>query len=590
MTRESITIITIFTRFIGNQLPLLQCTRVIDIMQMASTLAELKQELIPYMIQQELIDETNSEKIGNGAYGFISKVKYCGTPCAFKELHSYLLPETETGDNSSHMVEKFCVEIKLLSEIRHPNFVHFIGVYFRETSSFPVLVMELMHTSVAKCLEQYECDKKKFPLSTKLFILRDVARALVYLHSQNPPIIHRDLTANNVLLTSNMKAKLADLGVAKIIDPNLSKPSGTRCPGTLVYMPPEALKEHPIYGTELDVYSFGVLGFHVFSGKWPLHHGIRKDDNSLLSDAERCHADSIGEWLSLAKTFENCLDGNPTLRLTTSNILVIIDGVITDYKIEECKFLEAQYSMKHNAILLDEMNEQSCKLTSQEQDIRKLESIEKENALTIGRLKGVNKDLKSTVKLLEKKNTSLALELEMLHRVATSQEETIAQSLSTVFNQDSGLPCQHCFALEKEKKDLSDYIVSLEEKITILSSEIEIKDREIMYKKKEVELKEEEIKILNEKFQLLEAKVDFKSKRSIDIVSSMSAKELSERNSKLLENIEMLNRQLVEKNDRQKISQDHYKNIIQDLLIPHKVRYIICVCVCVCMRVYVCVM
>ena len=316
-----------------------------------------------------------------------------------KELHSFLLPETGTRDDLSFIVNKFCVEIKMLSEIKHLNFVRF--------SPFPVLIMELMHTNVAECLEKYKSDKKKFPLSTKLFILQDVARAAVYLHSQNPPIVHRDLTANNVLLTSDMKAKLGDLGVAKIIDPNLSKLSGTQCPGTLAYMPPESLKEHPTYGTELDVYSFGVLGFHIFSGKWPLHRGTLKADNSPLSDAERCHADSIGEGLCLAKTLESCLDGNPALRLTASNILAIIDGVITDYKIEECNFLEAQYSMKHNAILLDEMNEhiasQSCKLTYKEQDIDKLKSTEKKNTLTIERLKSDNKDLKSTVKSLEKR-------------------------------------------------------------------------------------------------------------------------------------------------------------------------------------------
>ena len=63
------------------------------------TLPELKQELTPYVIKQELLDEKNSTRIGNGAYGVISKVKYCGTPCAFKELHSYLLPQQhEAGD------------------------------------------------------------------------------------------------------------------------------------------------------------------------------------------------------------------------------------------------------------------------------------------------------------------------------------------------------------------------------------------------------------------------------------------------------------------------------------------------------------
>ena len=201
-----------------------------------------------------------------------------------------------------------------------------------------------------------------------------------------------------------MRAKLGDLGVAKIIDSNLSNLSTTQCPGTLVYMPPEVLKEHPTYGTELDVYSFGVLGFHIFWGKWPLHHGTLKDDNSPLSDAERCHADSIREGLCLAKTLESCLDGNPVLRLTASNILGIIDG---DYKIQECNFLEAQYSMKHNAILLNEMNDhialQSCKLTYNKQDINKLKSTEKKNTLIIERLKSDNKHLKSTVKLLEKR-------------------------------------------------------------------------------------------------------------------------------------------------------------------------------------------
>ena len=118
------------------------------------------------------------------------------------------------------------------------------------------------------------------------------------------------------------------------------------------------------------------------------------------------------------------------------------------------------------------------------------------------------------MELLEKKNKRLASKLEMLNRIATSQEESIAESLSNILNKGSTLPCQHCFTLEKEKKDLSDVIVSFEKKVTIQSNEIEIKDKEIINKKKEIDLKEEEIKILNEKIKLLEVKVDFKSNRS----------------------------------------------------------------------------
>lgn len=549
-----------------------------------STLPELKQELTPYVIKQELIDETDNTRIGNGAYGVISRVKYCGTPCALKELHAFLLPQQHERDtdNGSQIVEKFCKEIKLLSEIRHPNFVRFIGVCFRKNSPFPVLVMELMHTSVTQCLGQYACDKQKFPLSTKLFILQDVARALVYLHSQNPPIVHRDLTANNVLLTSNMTAKLADLGVAKIIDPNLSQRSTTQCPGTVVYMPPEALQEHPIYGTEIDVYSFGVLGFHIFSGKWPLHHGALKDDKSPLTDPERCHSELIGEGFHLADTFKNCLDGKPSVRLSATNILAKIEGAITFYETKECDFLKAQYCMRHDAVLLEEMNEQivsqSSVLQSKEQHILELETQKRKNTLETEELKGGNKDLRSTVELLEEKNAKLTQQVEALQKVVASLEETTAETLKTVFDKEFGLPCKQCANLEKKEKDLSDFIILLQEKMTVLSNQIKIKDQEVVSKKKELEIKEELIKSLNEMIKLLEVEADFKRNETIDTVFNTSAKELSKRNTELLETIEKLNKQLVERNDKQKMVQDHYRKIIQDLLIPYKVQYVkVCV-------------
>ena len=561
-----------------------------------STLQELKQELTPYMIHQELIDETDSKRIGNGAYGVITKAKYCGTPCALKELHSFLLPEHEARDeakpsgDSSQSVEKFGAEIKLLSEIRHPNFVRFIGVYFRESSPFPVLVMELMRTSLAKCLELYECDQQKFPLSTKLFILQDVARALVYLHAQKPPIIHRDLTASNVLLTPDMRAKLADLGVAKIIDPDLLKTS-TQCPGNVVYMPPEALKKQPTYGIEIDVYSFGVLGFHIFSGKWPLHHGTLKDDKTPLTDTERCHADLVGEGSCLVKMLENCLNSNPKMRLSAANILVIINGVLTDYKMEECDFLEAQYCMKHSTVELEKISQrlasQSDELTSKEQDIHKLENSESNSALVIEQLKGDNKGMKSTLKLLEEKSTRLAVEVEMLKKFVTLQEEVIADTLNTVFLKESSLPCKQCPTLEKEKKDLSDFIVLLQERITVLSNEMKIKDQEVLNKKMEIELKEQEIKNLNERVKLLETEADFKSSKNIDTAFTTSCKELSEKNTKLLETVEMLNKQLLERNERQKMVQDRYKKVIQDLLVTQKVRTLLII-VCTCMGVCVC--
>ena len=64
----------------------------------------------------------------------------------------------------------------------------------------------------------YTCRYGVLPEAISYGILRDVALGLRYLHEHSPPIIHRDLSANNVLLTSSMNGKISDLGVAKILN------------------------------------------------------------------------------------------------------------------------------------------------------------------------------------------------------------------------------------------------------------------------------------------------------------------------------------------------------------------------------------
>ena len=80
------------------------------------------------------------------------------------------------------------------------------------------------------------------PKEISYSILHDVVLGLCYLHSQIPPTIHRDLSSNNVLLTSNMTAKISDLGVARNLNLTPLQVSRlTQTPGTLAYMPPEVM-------------------------------------------------------------------------------------------------------------------------------------------------------------------------------------------------------------------------------------------------------------------------------------------------------------------------------------------------------------
>ena len=96
---------------------------------------------------------------------------------------------------------------------------------------------------------------------SRLSWLEGVGCGLSYLHELSPPIIHRDLTATNVLLTSYLVAKVSDVGNSKILElePDQHARTMTKQPGTPIYMAPEAMSERHRYGTPLDIFSFGCL-------------------------------------------------------------------------------------------------------------------------------------------------------------------------------------------------------------------------------------------------------------------------------------------------------------------------------------------
>jgi serine/threonine protein kinase len=87
-------------------------------------------------------------------------------------------------------------------------------------------------------------------------MLRDIAKGLAYLH---PQVIHRDLSAKNILLTPFFTAKICDFGSALSSDSNSRPHELTPYPGERVYMPPEALADPAMYDCSMDIFSFGHL-------------------------------------------------------------------------------------------------------------------------------------------------------------------------------------------------------------------------------------------------------------------------------------------------------------------------------------------
>ena len=208
--------------------------------------------------------------LGEGSYGFVEELNMNGLVCAGKRIYEMLIEAENEG--ADRMVEKYYDECQLLSSLRHPNIVQFLGICFLETQSIsttdlklPVLVMEMLQGSLDHLLE----NTPNIPLAKKCSILQDVARGLVYLHNRSPAVIHRDLTARNVLLNSAMVAKIADMGNSRIIQPSQLFKTMTRIPGTLVYMPPEAQGTSSKYDTSLDMFSFGHLALFTTIQEFP---------------------------------------------------------------------------------------------------------------------------------------------------------------------------------------------------------------------------------------------------------------------------------------------------------------------------------
>ena len=252
-----------------------------------------------------------------------------GTPCIAKKVHDILVGQrghVQVGSDEVEAIKKkFLKECSLLSSLRHPNIVQFLGVY-REKGEV-LLVMEFMPMDLAKCMDTCMKQKYNIPLPIKLSILQDVTNGLLHLHSLAPPIIHRDLTAANILLTSDMRAKIADLGVSKVFDLKqmLKVNHMTKAPGTPAYMPPEALMPEPKYDVKLDIFSFGVLTLYVANQEFPepyevpLTKVVVKQKRVQISKRQHW-IDKMGEDHPLCPTVVQCLQDLSEARPTTRKL------------------------------------------------------------------------------------------------------------------------------------------------------------------------------------------------------------------------------------------------------------------------------
>ena len=274
--------------------------------------------------------EVTNVVLGHGSYGEVRLGRYRGSHVAVKIPHQEL-------QHYKSVLQCFLHECYQLSEMRHPNILQFMGI--ANLNGSLVLVTELMKRNLTTFLES-PCGKET-SITKKLEIIQDIAKGLAYVHACDPPLVHKDLTSNNILLTADLTAKISDFGAARLYDPN--KQSCTRCPGNVVYMPPEVLHVPvPDGSPSIDIFSVGVLIGQTITGEFPnptreFEQVSQHGDYRRLSEIERRSTqlqqmkrilEENGGPMELYRLACQCLDDNPQNRPSALDIVARLDCMI----------------------------------------------------------------------------------------------------------------------------------------------------------------------------------------------------------------------------------------------------------------------
>eukprot|EP00026_Physarum_polycephalum_P001170 Phypoly_transcript_01171.p1 GENE.Phypoly_transcript_01171~~Phypoly_transcript_01171.p1 ORF type:complete len:1117 (+),score=199.88 Phypoly_transcript_01171:88-3438(+) len=277
---------------------------------LAVTLGPLAQQFI--IMEADLV---MAEVLGTGSFGEVVKGKYRDNAVAIKCMHKNL-------QSMQHAVSLYVNEIELMCRVRHPNVVRIFGC---TAPPLVYIVMDYYPSNLSQLIQKWS----RIPTPVLLKIAKGIANGLFYLHNV-AKIIHRDMKPSNVLLDDKNNPKIADFGVARDNAGTLTM-TGI---GTPTYMAPEMLKGRK-YSDKVDVYSFGLILWQMFTGQKPFAD-LKMNDGAEISPVQiavKVATHRIRPKIpadcppSLSELITQCWEHDPKKRLSSEELVAILDDV-----------------------------------------------------------------------------------------------------------------------------------------------------------------------------------------------------------------------------------------------------------------------
>ncbi|GJN11416.1 hypothetical protein PR202_ga29609 [Eleusine coracana subsp. coracana] len=266
-----------------------------------------------------------SHKLGQGSFGSVFRGLLPGSkPIAVKKLQGMRQGE-----------KQFQTEVRALGRIHHTNLVHLVGFCLRGAER--LLVYDFM---VNGSLDSHLFgDMNILDWNTRFQVILGVAKGLNYLHDECLEcIIHCDIKPENVLLDADFSPKVADFGLAKLMDRNYSR-ALTTMRGTIGYLAPEWIGGLPIT-PKADVYSYGMMLFEIISGRrntelmengsasyFPVWAAMKISKGGICEILDhRLHDANFQELERACKVACSCIQDNEAHRPTMQQIVQILQG------------------------------------------------------------------------------------------------------------------------------------------------------------------------------------------------------------------------------------------------------------------------